>query len=62
MRKAASIRALGDEWFTYDEARMTLTGEETGTVWRLGRRVTVEVVGVNVARGQIDFSLPRGRG
>lgn len=56
------IRALGDEWFTYDEARMTLTGEETGTVWRLGRRVTVEVAGVNVARGQIDFSLPRGRG
>lgn len=54
-------RALGDEWFTYDEARMTLTGEETGTVWRLGRRVTVEVAGVNVARGQIDFSLSRGR-
>lgn len=54
-------RALGDEWFTYDEARMTLTGEETGRVWRLGRRVTVEVTGVNVVRGQIDFSLPHGR-
>lgn len=53
-------RALGDEWFTYDEARMTLTGEETGTVWRLGRRVVVEVTDVNVARGQIDFALARG--
>ena len=57
-------RALGDEWFTYDEARMTLTGEETGTVWGLGRRVVVEVAGIDVPRGQIDLALPtkRGRG
>ena len=51
------VRALGQEWFAYDEARLTLTGEETGEVWRLGRPVTVEVAGVNVARGQIDFVL-----
>lgn len=55
-------RALGDEWFSYDEARMTLTGEETGTVWGLGRRVAVEVTGVNVARGQIDLVLAARRG
>lgn len=55
------VRALGEEWFSYDEARLTLTGEETGEVWRLGRDVTVEVAGVNVARGQIDFVLvPEG--
>ena len=54
------VRALGDEWFTYDEARLTLTGEESGEVWRLGRRVTVEVTGVNVPRGQIDFALVSG--
>ena len=53
------IRALGDEWFTYDEARMCLTGEESGERWGLGRRVTVEVTGVNVARGQIDLALTR---
>lgn len=51
------VRSLGHEWFSYDEARMTLTGEETGEVWRLGRRVVVEVAGTNVARGQIDFAL-----
>lgn len=51
------VRALGDEWFVYDEARLTLTGEESGEVWRLGRRVVVEVVDTNVPRGQIDFSL-----
>lgn len=51
------VRALGSEWFSYDEARMTLTGEESGETWRLGRRVVVEVTGVNVARGQIDLAL-----
>lgn len=53
------IRALGEEWFTYDEARMCLTGEESGERWGLGRRVCVEVTGVNVARGQIDLALAR---
>lgn len=53
------VRRLGDEWFAYDEARMTLTGEESGTVWRLGTRVTVSVAGVNVSRGQIDLELAR---
>lgn len=53
------IRALGEEWFTYDEARMCLTGEESGERWGLGRRVCVEVTGVNVARGQIDLALVR---
>jgi ribonuclease R len=51
------VRALGTEWFSYDEERMTLTGEETGEVWGLGRRVVVEVAGTNKARGQIDFAL-----
>lgn len=55
------VRALGDEWFTYDEARMALTGEESGEVWGLGRRVCVVVAGTNVPRGQIDFALVRDR-
>ncbi|MBM6774727.1 ribonuclease R [Olsenella profusa] len=55
-------RALGDEWFTYDEARLTLTGEESGEVWGLGRRIAVEIAGVNVARGQIDLTPVRKGG
>ncbi|WP_455137032.1 ribonuclease R family protein [Thermophilibacter sp.] len=54
------VRALGSDWYAYDEARMTLTGESTGEVWGLGRRVAVEVTGTDVARGQIDFALARG--
>lgn len=51
------VRALGGEWFAYDDARMTLTGEESGEAWGLGRRVVVEVTGTNVPRGQIDLTL-----
>ena len=53
------VRALGGEWFAFDEDRMTLTGESSGETWGLGRRVVVEVTGVNVPRGQIDLALVR---
>lgn len=52
------VRDLGHEWFEYDEKRMILTGESTGMVWGLGRRVVVEVAGVDIPRGRIDFRLP----
>lgn len=51
------VRGLGGEWMEFDEARLTLTGEATGRVWRLGERLEVEVTGVDVPRGQIDFAL-----
>ena len=51
------VRALGSEWFAYDDARMTLAGEESGETWGLGRRVLVEVTGTSVPRGQIDLAL-----
>ena len=51
------IRALGEEWFSYDEASMTLTGESTGKRWGLGQRVAVVVAACRPERGQIDFKL-----
>lgn len=54
------VRALGEEWFSFDEDRMTLTGEASGTRWRLGTRIEVTVVGCTPARGQIDFALAEG--
>lgn len=50
-------RELGSEWFTYDESRAALIGEESGRSFRLGQRIAVEVTGTNPARGQIDFAL-----
>jgi len=50
-------RELGSEWFTYDDARMALIGEESGRTFSLGQRIAVEVLGANPARGQIDFGL-----
>ena len=50
-------RELGTEWFTYDDTRMALIGEESGRTYRLGQRLAVEVVETNPARGQIDFAL-----
>ena len=54
------IRALGSEWFSYDEARLTLKSEATGRTYRLGKRVAVRVSAVDIARGRIDFSLAEG--
>lgn len=50
-------RALGEEWFAYDDERMMLIGEATGRTWRLGQRIAVEVTGASPERGQIDFAL-----
>ncbi|MGI6754748.1 MAG: ribonuclease R [Atopobiaceae bacterium] len=51
------MRALGGEWFYFDEARQTLTGEFSGKVWRLGQRVAVRVSAIDIAQGHIDFTL-----
>ena len=49
------IRALGEEWFAYDEKALSLTGEASGKSWHLGQRVAVTVSGCTPERGQIDF-------
>lgn len=51
------VRALGDEWFAYDERLLSLTGEESGKRWRPGQRVAVTVTGTDSAYGRIDFAL-----
>lgn len=56
------VRALGPEWFAYDEGTLSLTGESTGRRWRLGQRVAVTVSGCTPSRGQIDFTLASGTG
>lgn len=50
------VRALGEEWFTYDEGTLSLTGEESGTRYRLGQRIAVTVSACDPAKGRIDFT------
>lgn len=49
--------ALGTEWWDFDDVRLTLTGDSTGTKVGLGCRVVVEVASVNVLRGHLDLKL-----
>lgn len=51
------MNALGTEWWDFDDTRLTLTGESTGTRVGLGCRVVVEVASVNVLRGHLDLKL-----
>lgn len=51
------MNALGTEWWDFDDVRLTLTGESTGTRVGLGCRVVVEVASVNVLCGHLDLKL-----
>ncbi|MBP3656407.1 MAG: ribonuclease R [Clostridia bacterium] len=50
------VRGL-DDWFEYDERRMTLRGERTGAVFSLGQPLSVRVSSVELAVGAIDLEL-----
>lgn len=41
------VRTLGDDYFSFDAARYTLTGEETGARYRLGQRIAVVLFAVD---------------
>lgn len=51
------MNALGTEWWDFDDVRLTLTGDSTGTKVGLGCRVVVEIASVNVLRGHLDLKL-----
>lgn len=51
------MNALGAEWWDFDDVRLTLTGDSTGTKVGLGCRLVVEVASVNVLRGHLDLKL-----
>jgi ribonuclease R len=58
------ITALGNDYFHYEQGKHRLLGERTRKVYRLGDKVKVKVVRVNLDEARIDFELaqvePRG--
>lgn len=51
------VRSMTDDYYRFDAERFMLFGEERGKVFRLGERIVVRVVDVNIAEGRIDFEL-----
>ena len=50
------VRSL-DDWFEFDERRMTLRGERTGFIFALGQQLSVVVANVDLTQSAIDLAL-----
>lgn len=48
---------LKDDYYVYNEKDLTLTGEHTKKVYKIGDKVNIEVAAVNTALREIDFVL-----
>src|SRR5690606_7030321 len=51
------ISTMADDYYRYSERAHTLRGESSGRVYRLGDRVRVQVIRVDLERRQIDLGL-----
>ena len=51
------VSSMTDDYYLFNEKAHTLKGENTGKAYRLGDRVEVQVVRVDLERRQIDFAL-----
>lgn len=51
------VSNLTDDYYHYDEQQHLLLGERTGNTFRIGDRVEIEVLGVNLDERRIDFNL-----
>lgn len=51
------ISTLLNDYYQFDSTHHQLIGENSGTVYRIGDRVKVSVIAVNLQQKQIDFTL-----
>jgi ribonuclease R len=51
------VTNLGNDYYVYDENRMTLTGRRTGQAYAMGQKVKVQLAAANVIKHQLDFQL-----
>lgn len=51
------VTELGNDYFHYDKARHEMLGERTAVRYRLGDRLTIKVVRVDLETTKIDFTL-----
>jgi ribonuclease R len=53
------MSTLGDDYYRYDEAGYRLVGRRQGKIYRLGDKVKVGVLRVDVEASEIDLFLPQ---
>lgn len=51
------VRSLGQEYFAFDAVRFSLTGMDTGKVYRLGQRVAVTLIIADTEDSKLEFRL-----
>ncbi len=56
------VRDLGGEYFRFDEAGRTLTGEDSGDQYALGQRLRLRLAEANPVSGALRFEPPGGLG
>ncbi|MBQ3106133.1 MAG: RNB domain-containing ribonuclease [Eggerthellaceae bacterium] len=55
------IRALGNEYWSFDSTRYLLMGMESGKTYRLGQRIAVTLTSAEPASGKLEFRLASGK-
>ncbi|MBG9980964.1 ribonuclease R [Facklamia sp. DSM 111018] len=52
-----SLQSLTDDYYQYNPQHMMLIGERTRKVYRIGQKVKVQLLGVDIAEREIDFAI-----
>ncbi len=53
----AHISRLGQDYYRFDETSQTLAGDSSGEVFRLGDRIEVQVLNVDLSESRVNFSI-----
>ena len=56
------VREIGAEYYRFDEAARTLTGEHSGDRYALGQRLQLRLAEANPVSGALRFEPPDGKG
>lgn len=51
------VSEMNDDYYIYDEERYQMIGEHTKKIYKLGQKVTIEVVNADKVQRAIDFAL-----
>jgi len=51
------VSSMADDYYEFDDRSFSLTGRHTGKRFRIGDRVRVQLVNVNIDEAKIDFEL-----